>query len=90
MKIQIDEQLLSFIQEIKAEAKSNMQWSEIESCDWFQSESYCGGYEANEQAFCFSYYHPDGPEFWFQFTLDDIEKVELGVITGFTGVEANC
>jgi hypothetical protein len=67
MIIQIDEQLLTFMKDIRMEAKTQSQWARIESCDWFQSDLYCGGYDADEAAFCFcfcfSYFYPAGREF---------------------------
>ncbi len=89
MEIQIDEQLLNFMKEIEAEGKSRAQWAEVESCDWFQSDSYCGGYDADDEAFCFSYYHPDGREFWFQFSLEDVKKIVVGQIRQLTGRKAS-
>ena len=83
MFIPIDKQMFEFVQEIRVENKSQQEWAKLESCDWFQSDSYCGGYDADEAAFCFSYYHNDKVEYWFQFTLNDIEKIEAGDITEF-------
>src|SRR5687768_10531934 len=44
-------------------------WSEHEACDEFQTEHLCGGFDATEREFCFSYFAPGGKEYWFQFPL---------------------
>jgi hypothetical protein len=46
--------------EIRAEERSDVKWADVEASDMFQGVSYAGGYDATEQAFCFSYYAPDG------------------------------
>ena len=52
-----------------------MQWAEIESCDMFQTSNYCGGFDADEQAFCFSYFDPNNQEFWFQIDLQQVKSI---------------
>ncbi|KZN34367.1 hypothetical protein N480_22450 [Pseudoalteromonas luteoviolacea S2607] len=47
-------------------------WAEIESSDMFQSEIFCGGFDADENEFCFSFYERDRNEYWFQFPLDEV------------------
>lgn len=85
MKIEITDELRALLSQIVEVNKSGAKWSEFESDDAFQSDSFCGGFDATEQAFCFSYYDHDGREFWFQLTLEDIgqvlsdEKTELSV-----------
>lgn len=44
----------------------------IESSDMFQTKNFCGGFDAIENEFCFSYYNDD-KEFWFQLSLNDIK-----------------
>jgi hypothetical protein len=56
---------------------SETQWSEVESDDMFQSDSFEGGFDATENAFTFSYYTSE-KEYWFQLTLEDILKVHNG------------
>lgn len=77
MKHAIDELLISIFEEIMIENKTEAEWAEIESCDMFQNESYSGGYDADEQAFCFSHYSK-GTEYWFQLTLSEIEEAVGG------------
>ncbi|GAA3647291.1 hypothetical protein [Flavivirga jejuensis] len=60
------------------ENKSLDEWSEIESDDMFQEGKYVGGFEAIEKEFCFSLYEDDGEEYWFQLSIDEIEKFLKG------------
>ena len=48
-------------------------WSAHESDDEFQTQHLCGGFDATERAFCFSYYSSEGTEYWFQFSLRQAE-----------------
>lgn len=78
MTIPVPDDLVQVCHAILRENKTDDEWSEIESDDMFQQGSIHGGYEALEQAFCFSYYAPDGDEFWFQLTLPEIKDVASG------------
>ena len=78
MELTIDSEFRSICQEIVAENQTEEEWAEVESDDMFQSENYVGGFDADEEAFCFSYYAPDGQEYWFQFTLDEAKAVTAG------------
>ncbi|MBK8566904.1 MAG: hypothetical protein IPN76_27155 [Saprospiraceae bacterium] len=76
-KLNIDKELRQILTEIKKENKSLEDWREIESCDMFQSNHFCGGFDSTEDAFTFSYF--DGPnEFWFQVTLEEVEQILNG------------
>ena len=57
------------------------EWNLIESSDQFQTNKYCGGFDGTENEFTFSYFDDNNVEFWFQFPLSDIKKVETGIIT---------
>jgi hypothetical protein len=59
------------------------EWSEIESDDQFQTENFCGGFDATEQEFTFSYYDEHKNEYWFQKSLEGIQKILEGEITEF-------
>jgi hypothetical protein len=85
MKITIDQKLVEILQAIDCEGKDVLGWSVIESGDMFQNESYCGGFDADEQAFCFSYYSPGSIEYWFQCTLDEIGQALSGELSSFEG-----
>ncbi|MCG8333086.1 MAG: hypothetical protein MJE63_01110 [Proteobacteria bacterium] len=85
MDIKIDEEFFLICKEIIDENKSEDEWSEIESDDMFQSASYCGGYDADEESFCFSYYDSDKKEFWFQITLKEVKTVVEGKLNILKG-----
>jgi hypothetical protein len=81
MKMEIDQEFISICQKILDEQKSKEEWAEIESDDMFQTGSFEGGYDATEEAFCFSYYNENQDEFWFQLTLDEITEIVNGTKT---------
>lgn len=78
MQLAIDSEFRTICREIVAENQTEEEWAEAESDDMFQSESYEGGYDADEEAFCFSHYAPDGQEYWFQLTLAEAKAVAKG------------
>ena len=77
-QIQADDDIRVICRQIVEEGKNNNEWDEIESDDMFQSGPYVGGYDATEQEFWFSYYDPDGIEYWFGFSLEIATKIALG------------
>ncbi len=77
-QLEIDSELISLCRKIEAEEKSDREWSEVESCDMFQTEKYCGGYDAIEQGFWFSYYDKSGKEWWFEITTEAIAQIIAG------------
>ena len=79
MKYEIDELFIEICQQILAENKSLEEWYEIRSCDMFQNEKYCGGFESMEDEFTFSLFDENGCEFWFQLTLEDINSIVKGI-----------
>ena len=83
-EIEVSERLRDICLEISESDWSEADWAEHESDDWWQTEELCGGYDATESAFCFSYYTPEGEEFWFQFTLAQAAKIANGEITTVT------
>ncbi len=68
--------------------KTEKEWAEIESDDMFHAESYVGGYDADENAFCFSYYDEKNKEYWFQLTLVQIKKITEYLLTSICIKEA--
>lgn len=78
MRFRMDDELRGIFEEIRSEMRSTAEWAAVESSDMFQTTSYAGGYDATEQAFCFSYYAPDGAEYWFQLTLEDVNDLLEG------------
>jgi hypothetical protein len=85
MSIRIDDELLAIMRSIKQQALSQGKWAEQESDDEFQTNHYCGGYDADEKSFCFSWYDSNHKEYWFQFSLDEIEEVLAGNINELEG-----
>lgn len=87
MKIPINTELESICVEIKEKELTEDQWAEVESDDMFQSEKFCGGFDADEKEFCFSYFPNDGKEYWFQFTLLEAKHIALGEKPELVGKE---
>ena len=75
MKIQVDEELAKIFKEILSFNRNSDEWALIESDDMFQSEKYEVGYDATEEAFCFSYYDQSRKEYWFQMNFDELNKI---------------
>ena len=69
MDLALDEEMAAHLKEIVRIGKSKNEWADIESCDQFQSDHYCGGFDASDMAFTFSFFAEDGREFWFYFDL---------------------
>ncbi|HSF38252.1 MAG TPA: hypothetical protein VLT87_00580 [Thermoanaerobaculia bacterium] len=76
--LSIDPEFRALCREIAGENRSEEEWAEIESDDMFQSESYEGGFDATEEAFCFSRHADDGQEYWFQLTLSEVQAIAAG------------
>ena len=70
-------ELRDICRDIVGQAKSKEVWRAEESCDEFQTEHFVGGFDATEDAFCFSYYSPEG-EKWFQITLEEVGEIASG------------
>jgi hypothetical protein len=62
----------------RSERKTEAEWAAVESDDMFQTSTVHGGYDATEQAFCFSYYDAAEQEWWFQLTLREAEDLAVG------------
>ena len=75
MQKDIDEEILKICAEIAAINKSDDEWKKIESGDMFQTKHYCGGFEADENAFLFSYYGDDNNEYYLRLSLKDINDI---------------
>ncbi len=78
MLVPSDEELRSICRSIFAEGLSLEQWAEIESCDMFQSRSFCGGFDADERLLLFSWYTNDKSEYWFQLSIEEVEEIANG------------
>lgn len=79
--MKVNDEFRRIAKEIVDENKSDEEWSEVESDDMFQTESFIGGYDATEQAFCFSYYDEKKNEYWFQLTLEEMRAVANGTLS---------
>lgn len=78
VNIPIEHELESICQEIHANDLGLSQWTEIESDDMFQRGAFVGGFDADEQEFCFSYFAPNKVEYWFQFNLETAVQISKG------------
>jgi hypothetical protein len=79
MQLTVDPELRAICQEIVAREQPLDEWRETESDDEFQTDHYEGGFDADEDAFCFSRFAADGGgEFWFQFTLAEAAEIAAG------------
>jgi hypothetical protein len=72
------DELVRHCQAISALRRSVNDWALYESSDEFQSAHYCGGFESEEEAFCFSYYDPQGGEMWFTLSLGQAQTIAQG------------
>ena len=75
MQRKIDEELRKICEEISSFEKSIEEWRKIESCDMFQTKHYCGGFEAEEDAFWFSFYDSKDKEYYFKLTLENVNDI---------------
>jgi hypothetical protein len=78
MRLSIDSELRELCREIAGENRSAEEWAEIESDAMFESEIYEGGFDAAEEAFCFSRHSQGGQELWFQLTLSEVVAIAAG------------
>ena len=83
MKLVVNEELLEIFKSISKRDLTLTEWREIESDDEFQTENYCGGFDATEDEFCFSYYDTNKMEYWFQKSLNEIEEINSGKVSEF-------
>lgn len=78
MKHIIESELRDICQDIVDRDQSLDEWREMASSDEFQGERYSGGFEAEEDAFSFSYYGDDSTELFFQFSLEEAAEIASG------------
>lgn len=81
MKLKINDEFKKICTEIVKENWDVNQWADHEAGDWFQTKNYAGGFDATEMEFCFSYFDENGDEYWFQFPLEDVNKILNGEIS---------
>lgn len=73
-----DNEFNEILERIILTNKSEEEWDLIESCDYFQTPHYVGGWDATEQAFCFSFYDGEKQEHWFQLSMEQIVQIKEG------------
>ena len=78
MQVPISDELRSIADQIERENISESDWADREACDTFQTKSFCGGYDADERAFLFSWYASDGHEYWFALSREDVRSIASG------------
>lgn len=83
MKLVVNKELLEIFKNILNRNLTLDEWKEIESSDEFQTENFCGGFDATEEEFCFSFYDSTKKEYWFQKSLKEINEINNGKVTEF-------
>ena len=78
MQLVPDAEFVGICRQVADHGWTDEDWAERESDDWFQTANFCGGYDADERAFCFSYYDASGDEWWFQVSLPDALMISAG------------
>ncbi len=78
MEIPISEELESICFQIKFKNYSIEQWAKKTGGDLFQNEFFCCGFNAQDEAFHFSYFAPGHIEYWFQLTLSEAIAIASG------------
>ena len=71
-------QLRGICRDIVSRAKMKADWRATESDDEFQAGPFVGGFDATEDAFCFSYHSATDGEQWFQITLEEAAGLAAG------------
>lgn len=77
MRIPLEQELIDICIEIWRLDRTAEEWAELESSGMFQGGGFSGGFDADERAFCFSYFGNE-QEFWFQVSLDEVRLVASG------------
>lgn len=80
MKLQIDPELQVLALELASRDWSLDQWC-AQADQSFESEHYCGGFDSDEQHFCFSGYAEGGNQCWFEFSLEQLQQISRGELT---------
>jgi hypothetical protein len=80
MKLKITKEFIEICEDILNQNWTEKEWSEHEADDWFVTNNYEGGFDADENAFCFSYIASDLEEYWFQIGLNEAKDIVAGKI----------
>ena len=89
MIIYLNDEFKTICHEIVAEHKTEEDWKKLWCSDYFQTEHFCGGFDALENAFVFGYYADDGEQYSFLIKLNEIQDVLDGRITEIDAVSEN-
>jgi hypothetical protein len=81
MIIKLDDEFRNICSEIVLEDLTELEWRKLWSSDYFQTEHFCGGFDALEKAFVFGYYAANGKQYSFLLKLSEIPDVLSGKIT---------
>jgi len=76
----VDSELLKICNEILKRDATIEEWILHESSDEFQTKNYCGGFDAIENEFTFSYFNEEREEFWFQLSQANIKEIAHKVV----------
>jgi len=78
MNIPITDELKKICDDIVKADWTESQWAGHEADDWFHTDNFEGGFDADENAFCFSYSAPNRDEILFQISLSDVKRILNG------------
>lgn len=80
MQLTIDDELRQLLLQLASRHWSLQDWCQAEA-ESFESEHYCGGFDADEQKFCFSRYAAGGNHCWFEFEFSQLEALSCGELS---------
>ena len=78
MQLEPDSEFVSICRQVVEHGWTDVDWAARESDDWFQTQNFIGGYDADEGAFCFSFFDASREEWWFQVTLAETQMISAG------------
>ena len=83
MEYAIDDELRTICRELERDERTLEAWADVESSDWFQTAHYCGGFDATEMAFTFTFRRDDA-DYCFSLILEQAFGVAAGRITSIS------
>ena len=78
MKLTIDDEFRDICRAIISQVDCEGDASLVESDDEYQCSNFCGGWQSSDSKFWFSFYAPDGGDYIFSLTIDDVRRVAGG------------
>ncbi|MCA8958975.1 MAG: hypothetical protein KDC38_00620 [Planctomycetes bacterium] len=88
VEVLVDDELRGICRDILSRGSEEASWLAGSHSDTFQTEAFCGGFDAEERAFCFSWYRPDGVEVWFEFSLEEAAAIAAARVCRLIGETA--